>query len=188
MPVLVIYHPECDQNFRSDYHSAFQQWINNNPVHTNQNIRFDQALVLNGLHPTSSFYDPNPDPHVTVQLSTPALRAQRQWYVLHWRPDGGSVVLRRPDSEEANEKRKTRRKGKKQRRRQRDKDAKDSRGGRGGGSGASTTMGALQLPFSVSEDEELLKEDRDFIMRMMKLDPRDRPTAKDLLQDGWFKS
>ena len=46
----------------------------------------------------------------------------------------------------------------------------------------------LQLPFSVSEDEELLKEDRDFIMRMMKLDPRDRPTAKDILQDEWLKS
>lgn len=46
----------------------------------------------------------------------------------------------------------------------------------------------LQLPFSMSEDEELLKEDRDFIVRMMTLDPRDRPTAKDLLQDEWFKS
>ena len=46
----------------------------------------------------------------------------------------------------------------------------------------------LQLPFSLSEDEELLIEDRDFIVRMMKLDPRDRPTAKDLLHDEWFKS
>lgn len=46
----------------------------------------------------------------------------------------------------------------------------------------------LQLPFSMSVDEELLKEDRDFIMKMMKLDPRDRPTAKDLLQDEWFFS
>ncbi len=46
----------------------------------------------------------------------------------------------------------------------------------------------LQLPFSMSEDEELLKEDRDFIMKMMRLDPRDRPRAKELLQDEWFKS
>ncbi len=46
MPVSIIYHPECDQNFRRDYHQAFQQWMNNNPVHTNQDIRFDQALVL----------------------------------------------------------------------------------------------------------------------------------------------
>ncbi|KAK3178844.1 hypothetical protein OEA41_000981 [Lepraria neglecta] len=46
----------------------------------------------------------------------------------------------------------------------------------------------LHLPFSMSEDEELLKEDRDFIVKLMKLDPRDRPTATDLLQDEWFKS
>lgn len=46
----------------------------------------------------------------------------------------------------------------------------------------------LHLPFSMSEDEELVEGDRDFIMKMMKLDPRDRPTAKDLLQDEWFKS
>ena len=46
----------------------------------------------------------------------------------------------------------------------------------------------LQLPFSMSEDEELLKEDRDFIVKLMKLDPRDRPTATDLLQDKWLKS
>jgi casein kinase II subunit alpha len=46
----------------------------------------------------------------------------------------------------------------------------------------------LQLPFSMSEDEELSREDRDFIMRMMKLDPSDSPTAKELLQDEWFKS
>ena len=45
----------------------------------------------------------------------------------------------------------------------------------------------LQLPFSMSEDQELTKEDRDFIMRIMKLDPRDRPTAKELLQDAWFR-
>jgi len=46
----------------------------------------------------------------------------------------------------------------------------------------------LQWPFALSEDEELLKEDRDFIAKLMKLDPRDRPTATDLLQDEWFKS
>lgn len=38
----------------------------------------------------------------------------------------------------------------------------------------------------MSEDEELSKEDRDFIVKMMKLDPRDRLTAKELLQDEWF--
>ncbi len=43
------------------------------------------------------------------------------------------------------------------------------------------------LPFCKSEDEELARPDRDFIAKMMKLDPRDRPTAKEFLQDAWFK-
>ncbi len=43
------------------------------------------------------------------------------------------------------------------------------------------------LPFSICEDDELAPSDRDFIAKMMKFDPRDRPTAKELLQDAWFK-
>jgi casein kinase II subunit alpha len=43
-------------------------------------------------------------------------------------------------------------------------------------------------PFSMIEDRELTKEDREFISKIMKLDPRDRPTAKELLQDEWFTS
>ena len=42
------------------------------------------------------------------------------------------------------------------------------------------------LPFSRSVDMELARPDRDFIARMMKLDPRDRPTAKELLRDPWL--
>lgn len=42
------------------------------------------------------------------------------------------------------------------------------------------------LPFSRSVDHELALPDRDFIVKMMKLDPRDRPTARELLQDAWF--
>lgn len=42
------------------------------------------------------------------------------------------------------------------------------------------------LSFSMSEDEELAREDKDFIAQMMRLDPRDRPTARELLQDAWF--
>jgi len=42
------------------------------------------------------------------------------------------------------------------------------------------------LPFSMSEDDELARPDRDFIARMMKLDPRDRPTARLLLKDARF--
>ncbi len=45
----------------------------------------------------------------------------------------------------------------------------------------------LQKPFHLSADKELSKEDRVFICKIMKLDPRDRPTAKELLQDEWFR-
>ena len=43
------------------------------------------------------------------------------------------------------------------------------------------------LPFSISVDDELAAPDRDFIAKMMKLDPRDRPTARELLEDDWFR-
>ena len=43
-------------------------------------------------------------------------------------------------------------------------------------------------PFSRAEDVELSEEDRNFIEKLMKLDPRDRPTAKELMQDEWFGS
>ena len=39
----------------------------------------------------------------------------------------------------------------------------------------------------MAEDKELAEEDRTFICKIMKLDPRDRPTAKELLQDPWLK-
>lgn len=45
----------------------------------------------------------------------------------------------------------------------------------------------LQKPFHMSADEEFSNEDRTFICKIMKLDPRDRPTAKELLQDEWFR-
>ena len=38
----------------------------------------------------------------------------------------------------------------------------------------------LRKPFHLSED-------RTFICKTMKLDPRDRPTAKELLQDEWLR-
>ncbi|TVY78112.1 Serine/threonine-protein kinase US3-like protein [Lachnellula suecica] len=42
-------------------------------------------------------------------------------------------------------------------------------------------------PFAKAEDKELAVEDRTFICKIMKLDPRDRPTAKELLQDQWLR-
>lgn len=44
----------------------------------------------------------------------------------------------------------------------------------------------LRKPFSMAEDPELTVEDRNFICKIMKMDPRDRPTAKELLEDPWF--
>lgn len=45
----------------------------------------------------------------------------------------------------------------------------------------------LQKPFHLAADKELSEEDRTFVCKIMKLDPRDRPTAKELLQDEWFR-
>lgn len=42
-------------------------------------------------------------------------------------------------------------------------------------------------PFAMAEDKELSEEDRTFLCKIIKLDPRDRPTAKELLQDPWLK-
>jgi casein kinase II subunit alpha len=42
-------------------------------------------------------------------------------------------------------------------------------------------------PFAWAEDECLTEEDREFILKIMKFDPRDRPTARELLRDKWFE-
>lgn len=41
-------------------------------------------------------------------------------------------------------------------------------------------------PFPLTTSKEISKKDKDFVLKMMKLDPRDRPTAAELLQDEWF--
>ena len=43
-------------------------------------------------------------------------------------------------------------------------------------------------PFERITEREVSKEDKAFVLKIMKLDPRDRPTAKELLQDEWFTS
>jgi hypothetical protein len=45
----------------------------------------------------------------------------------------------------------------------------------------------LMKPFGYVTDREITKEDKAFILKIMKLDPRDSPTAKELLQDEWFQ-
>ncbi|EHK97481.1 putative Sexual differentiation process protein isp4 [Glarea lozoyensis 74030] len=42
-------------------------------------------------------------------------------------------------------------------------------------------------PFASAAESEIAKEDKVFILRIMRLDPRDRPTAGELLGDEWFK-
>ncbi|KAL8929960.1 MAG: hypothetical protein Q9208_001104 [Pyrenodesmia sp. 3 TL-2023] len=41
-------------------------------------------------------------------------------------------------------------------------------------------------PFCMTGPPEISVEDRDFICKLMRLDPRDRPTAQELLQDPWL--
>ncbi|KAK3167547.1 hypothetical protein OEA41_010674 [Lepraria neglecta] len=141
----------CSAHFRAQCEASFTAWINLHPTHnvqvggrnnwTQTAITFDEALVLNGLHGTTSQWDHNEVEHVTVRLSTPTLRAANSWYTLHWRPGGGSVVLQQPDDEASNITRRDRAKAKKQRRRERkqakkeqqkDEDKKDKDGNTGG--------------------------------------------------------
>lgn len=42
-------------------------------------------------------------------------------------------------------------------------------------------------PFSTTIEKKVYKEDKDFIGKILKLDWRDRPTAKELLQDKLFE-
>ncbi|KMU88548.1 hypothetical protein CIHG_06348 [Coccidioides immitis H538.4] len=59
------------------------------------------------------------------------------------------------------------------------------------------TLGVLSLimndvppeklrPFSLASQREISEDDKEFVLKIMKLDPRDRPTAKELLEDEWF--
>ncbi|EFR03927.1 serine/threonine protein kinase [Nannizzia gypsea CBS 118893] len=41
-------------------------------------------------------------------------------------------------------------------------------------------------PFQYTTSREICQEDKEFVLRIMKLDPRDRPTAHQLLEDEWF--
>jgi serine/threonine protein kinase len=41
-------------------------------------------------------------------------------------------------------------------------------------------------PFHMIKDKEFEEEDKAFLLKIMKLDPRDRPTAKQLLADSWL--
>jgi hypothetical protein len=42
-------------------------------------------------------------------------------------------------------------------------------------------------PFRRVTEREVCRKDKDFIGKVMMMDWRDRPTAKELLEDDWFK-
>ncbi|RAL13842.1 kinase-like protein [Aspergillus homomorphus CBS 101889] len=42
-------------------------------------------------------------------------------------------------------------------------------------------------PFRQTTAREICREDREFVLKVMRLDPRDRPSARELLADGWFR-
>ena len=44
----------------------------------------------------------------------------------------------------------------------------------------------VRKPFLLMREKEISKEDRAFLGKMMLMDPRDRPTATELLKDEWF--
>ena len=41
-------------------------------------------------------------------------------------------------------------------------------------------------PLQLASRREISPEDKEFVLRIMKMDPRDRLTAKELLEDEWF--
>jgi hypothetical protein len=43
-------------------------------------------------------------------------------------------------------------------------------------------------PFHLTTSREMCNEDKEFVLKVMKLDPRDRPSAQELLEDSWFAS
>lgn len=48
------------------------------------------------------------------------------------------------------------------------------------------SSGPPAKPYHLVTRREIPPADRDFVLSIMKLDPRDRPTAEQLLNDPWF--
>lgn len=47
-------------------------------------------------------------------------------------------------------------------------------------------QGAPAKPFARAGPGEIPPADKEFVMGIMRLDPRDRPSAEELIADGWF--
>lgn len=50
-----------------------------------------------------------------------------------------------------------------------------------------TIVKDARKPFELIRESEISREDKTFVLKIMKLDPRDRPTARELLHDEWFR-
>lgn len=44
--ITILYDAESDANFRLIHGTAFEQWIRNNELRPNEEVVFDQALVM----------------------------------------------------------------------------------------------------------------------------------------------
>ncbi|KFY43571.1 hypothetical protein V495_03882 [Pseudogymnoascus sp. VKM F-4514 (FW-929)] len=53
--------------------------------------------------------------------------------------------------------------------------------------GGATSGQDIRKPFCLIREKEISREDRKFLGKMMRLDPRNRPTARELLRDEWFE-
>lgn len=78
-------------------HRTYTIEVDHGDNKTQETMVFDEALVMNGLHLSTSKLDGNKTAHATVRLSNPALRATNSWYTLHWHPKGDSKVLPYPE-------------------------------------------------------------------------------------------
>lgn len=45
----------------------------------------------------------------------------------------------------------------------------------------------MMKPFHLTTTGEICEDDKKLILRIMKPDPRDRPSAKELSEDAWFR-
>lgn len=50
-----------------------------------------------------------------------------------------------------------------------------------------TSVPSSQMkPFQLASRREISPEDKEFVLKIMKMDPRDRPTVTEILEDEWF--
>jgi serine/threonine protein kinase len=55
------------------------------------------------------------------------------------------------------------------------------------GAGFYINENSSRKQFMILVDPEIPKDDKTFICRLIKLDPRERPTTTELLQDKWLR-